>query len=131
MWIVESINDDDPKVRWRALRTLQHFSPVSEETVQRLLNIITLPLPKNHDEAENHINKTVHIISAISAMPYVPISQKVETEILELLNSFSGGKKSIWDKVKRVVGNDYETPVLKGAIPLPGKIGSSSSKTYL
>ena len=129
--VVESINDDDPKVRWRALRTLQHFSPVSEETVQRLLNIITLPLPKNHDEAENHINKTVHIISAISAMSYVPISQKVETEIIELLNSFSGGKKSIWDKVKRVVGNDYETPVLKVAIPLLGKIGSSSSQTFL
>lgn len=129
--VAESINDDDPKVRWRALRALQHFSPVSEETMQKLLNIITLPLPKNHDKAENHINKTVHIISAINAMPSVSISRKMETEILELLDSFSGGKKSIWNKVKRVVGNDYETPVLKVAIPLLGKIGGSRSGAYL
>ena len=129
--VLKSINDENPKVRWRALRTIQHFAPISESAMYDLLNIITLPIPKNNEEAENHISKTVNIISAMNAMTFIPMSQKVETEIIELLKSFSDGKKSIWKKVKRAVGNDYETPVLKAAIPLLGKIGSSQSRSFL
>ncbi|MBC2717668.1 MAG: hypothetical protein HF978_20385 [Desulfobacteraceae bacterium] len=129
--ILKSIDDDDPKVRWLALRTIQHFSPISESAMMELLNIISLPIPKNNEAAENQINKTVNIISAINAMTYIPISRKVEFEILEALKSISGGKQSLWNKVKRAVGSDHETPVLKAAIPLLGKIGGSQSKTFL
>lgn len=129
--VLEALNDEDPKVRWRAMRIFPEFAPISESTMNELLNMIMLPIPKNDEAADRHIKKTVHIISTINAMTFIPVSRKVETEILELLESFSGGKKSLWKKVKRAVGNDHETPLLKVAIPLLGKIGSNQSKLFL
>ena len=35
--------------------------------------------------ADKHMNQTIQIISAINAMPHIPISRKVETDIVELL----------------------------------------------
>ncbi len=129
--VLKLINDEDPKVRWLAIRTLQKFSPISESAMNVLLNLIALPMPKNKEAAENQINKTVHIISAINAMTHIPVSRKVETEIIEVLKSIAGGKQSLWNKVKRAVGSDHDTPLLKSAIPLLGKIGGSPSKSFL
>jgi hypothetical protein len=77
------------------------------------------------------MNKTIQIISAINAMPHIPISRKVETEIVEILKSVVGESKSIWHRVKKAIGSNHEIPLLKASIPLLGKIGSSRSKSFL
>jgi len=129
--VLKALADEDAKVRWRAMRTFPEFTPISESTMNELLNMITQPIPQNDEAADKHVKKMVHIITTINAMTFIPISRQVETEILALLKSFSGGKKSLWNKVKRAVGYDHETPLLKAAIPLLGKIGSSQSELFL
>jgi len=129
--ILKAINDEDPKVSWRAMRSLHEFDPISESAINELLNIIALKTFKDKAAAEKHMNQTVHIISAINAMSHIPISRKVEIEVIDLIKSVAGESKSIWKKVKKAIGSDHETPLLKAAIPLLGKIGSNHSKSFL
>jgi hypothetical protein len=129
--ILKAINDEDPKVSWRAMRSLPEFAPISESTMNTLLNIISQTKHDDKASAEKHMSQTVHIITAINAMPHIPFSRKVETEIIELLKSISGESKSIWHRVKKAIGSNHETPLLKVAIPLLGKIGSNPSKSFL
>ncbi len=129
--VVKAFNDEAPKVRWRAMRILPEFAPISESTMIELLTMITLPVHQNAEAADKHIKKTVHIISTINAMTVFPSPRKVEAAILELLKSFSGGKKSLWHKVKRAVGHDHESLLLKAAIPLLGKTGGDQSESFL
>ena len=129
--VLKAFNDEAPKVRWRAMRILPEFAPISESTMIELLNMITLPVHQNAEAADKHIKKTVHIISTINAMTVIPSHRKVEAAILELLKSFSGGKKSLWHKVKRAVGHDHESLLLKAAIPLLGKTGGDQSESFL
>ena len=129
--VLNAIADGDPKVRWRAMRSLPAFAPVSESTMNELLNIISRPIPKDHAEAEKHISQTVHILSAINAMHYMPVSRRVEAEVIELIKSFIDDKKSLWKRVKKAVRSDLETPILKAAVPLLGKIGGPPSRSVL
>ena len=129
--VLRSMNDEDPKVSWRAMRSLPEFALISESAMNELLSIISQRTHKDKAAAEKHINQTIQIISAINAMPHIPISRKVETEVVELLKSIAGESKSIWNRVKKAIGSNQEVPLLKAAIPLLGKIGSSNSKSFL
>jgi hypothetical protein len=115
--ILKAINDEDPKVSWRAMN--------------ELLNNIAVTSFKDKAAAENYMKQTIQIISAINSMLHIPISRKVEIEVIDLIKSTAGESKSIWNKVKKAVGSDHETPLLKAAIPLLGKIGSNHSKSFL
>jgi len=129
--VLKAIDDEDPKVSWRAIRSLHEFTPISESAMNELLNMMTRVKHKDKADREKHMHQTLHIFSAINAMPYLPISRKVESEVIELLKSFAGESKSIWEKVKKAVGSKHETPLLKAAIPLLGKIGDSQSTSFL
>jgi HEAT repeat protein len=130
--IIKALNDSEPKVRWRATRNLEHFAPVSEAGMRMLMLLLSMPLPKDKDVADNQIIKNTAIISAINAMPSVPEHGMVESQILDTMKSFIGEKKSFWKKVaSAAVGNDHETALLKAAIPLLGKVGGDPSKAFL
>ena len=129
--IIRALNDSDPKVRWRAIRSLERFSPVSESAINTLLLMISLPLPKEKDLAEQQIGKCIAIISVLAALPSIPQPGRVESQILETVKSIIGEKKSFWKKVAGVAGSDHEIAVLKAAVPLLGKIGGDASRTFL
>ncbi|RJP86283.1 MAG: HEAT repeat domain-containing protein [Desulfobacteraceae bacterium] len=129
--IIRAFDDSDPKVRWRAVRSLENFNPISQSAIHMLLVMISMPMPKDKELAEQQISKTVSIISTINSMKSIPIHSKVESQILETVKAIVGEKKSLWKKVKSAVGSDQETVVLKAAIPLLGKIGSEASRTFL
>jgi hypothetical protein len=128
---LNAIHDDDPKVRWRAMRSLPDFSPISESSMNELLSIIARPIPREPADAERHINQVVQIISAINAMPHISMSRKVEAEILGAVQSITEGKNSLWNRVKKAVASHDELPILKAAIPLLGRIGGSRSGAEL
>jgi hypothetical protein len=125
------MNDEDPKVNWRAMRSLHEFAPISESAMNELLDIINRVMPKDKTAAEKHMNQTVHILSAITAMPYIPISRKVETDVVKLLKLTVGESKSIWQIVKKAVGSRHEMSLMQAAIPLLGKIGGNQSTSCL
>lgn len=129
--VLGAIQDEDPKVRWRALRSVAYFSPVSDAAMEKLIEWIAQPLSKDKEADENQMSIIATIASAINAMPIIPMASKVETEILSALEPITSGKHSFWDKVKRAVGNDQAIPVLKAAIPLLGRIGSPRSAAFL
>jgi hypothetical protein len=130
--VLGAIQDPDPKVRWRAMRSIPHFSPVSSAAMERLLEWMAVPLTKDKESDEAQLGLIASIASAIFAMPEIPMAAKVEAELLAVLESVTGsGKASFWDKVKRAVGSDQAVPVLKAAIPLLGRIGTPKSAGFL
>ena len=129
--LLNAIHDSDPKVRWRAMRSLPDFSPISESSMNELLSIVARPVPKETADGEKHIHQVVQIISAINAMTYIPMSRKVEAEILAVLQPITEGKKSLWHRIKKGVASQDELPILKAAIPLLGRIGGSRSGNEL
>jgi HEAT repeat protein len=129
--VIKALNDNDAKVRWRALRALENLMPISEDAIHDLLNIIAEPLPKDKDLAGEQISKSVQIISAINAMDKIPIRSDVEKTVIECVKAVIGDKSSLWSKVKRAMKNSSETTIVKAAIPLLGKVGGEASKKFL
>ncbi|MFZ2633206.1 MAG: HEAT repeat domain-containing protein [Desulfosalsimonadaceae bacterium] len=129
--VVGAFDDEAPKVRWLASKTLTRFVPVSESAMNRLMMVIARPMPREKDPADLQVSKIVGILSAINAMQLVPSRTIVESQILETLKSIIGEKKSLWKKVKSVVATDHEETILKAAAPLLGKIGGDASRAFL
>jgi len=130
--IIKALNDSEPKVRWRAIRSLERFAPVSEPGMRMLMLILSMPMPKDSGGADTQLTKNTAIISAINAMPSIPDQGMVESQVLDLMKPFIGGKNFFWKKVaSAAAGSDHETALLKAAIPLLGKVGGDRSKIFL
>ncbi len=129
--ILNAIGDDDPKVRWRAMRSLPEISSISESAMEALLAMIVQPLPKETEAADKQMKQTVQIVTAINAMSHIPVPQKVEADLLGLVQSLTEGKKSLWHRVKKAVAGQEELRVLKAVVPLLGRIGGTQSGSTL
>lgn len=129
--IIEALDDKEPKVRWRAARVLSQLPGISKSGVSALLALLSLPCPREKDQAEQHLGKLTGILTALAAMPSLPDKRNVEASVIGMLQSLGGEKKSLWKKVKGVLNSDQESLVLKAAIPLLAKVGGNASRTFL
>ncbi len=130
--IIGFLDDPDARVRWRALRVLSDLSPITRRAMNDIIGIITAPFPLKKPAAAGHKKKIANLISAVNGMPEIPNASMVETEILTLIKSIAEQERgSVLAFFKKGSLADEDAGIIKSALPLLARIGTTASETVL
>ncbi|RJP45700.1 MAG: HEAT repeat domain-containing protein [Desulfobacteraceae bacterium] len=129
--IIEALDDDDARVRWRAVRALSDISPISGPGLNEILAIVTAPLEKEKSAATEQKKKIANLISAINGMPEIPNLSRVEYDILTVIDSLSTQDGGILKFLKKKTIAEEDAAVIKAALPLLARIGTTASEKLL
>jgi hypothetical protein len=128
--VVESLDDPDDKVRWRATSALAELAPLKDESVDKVLTIIKTDPPQEKDEISKHFRKVSQLINCLGTPKTMGNLSKVENTILEIAQKASGYKKGFFKRLKKSSKSDQDL-IISAAIPTPGKIGTPTSEAFL
>ena len=128
--IMTALGDADDKVRWRAMNGLAELSPVSADSIKRLLSLIAAEAPEDKDEAVTHYRKTAQLIRALGGIKAIPNQDEAEDAILEIARQSMDQKKGLLKRIKKSSGPD-QSAVLSAAITTLGNIGGPKSEEFL
>jgi HEAT repeat protein len=128
--IIAALDDADDKVRWRAANGLAELSPVSEGSIQKLLDLITVEAPGDKEEAVAHYRKTAQLIRALGGINDIPNREATEEAILEIARQSSDQKKGFLKRIKKNTGPNLST-ILSATITTLGHIGGPKSEAFL
>ncbi|MEE4264355.1 MAG: HEAT repeat domain-containing protein [Desulfobacteraceae bacterium] len=128
--VIKALGDEDDKVRWRAANGLAELSPVSEGSIKKLLDMITVEAPEDKEEAAAHYRKTAQLIRALGGIKDMPNREAAEDIILELALQSSDQKKGFLKRIKKTTGPDLST-ILSAAITTLGHIGGPKAEAFL
>jgi hypothetical protein len=129
--VIELLDDPEPKMRWRATRALADISPISGNAITEIMGIITGPPSCGEKNVIEHKKKIANLISAINAMSDIPNAFRVESDLILLMDSIAEQEKGMLKIFKRGTITDEDTGVIKAAVPLLGRIGTTASETAL
>ena len=128
--VISALDDPDDKVLWRATNALGELSPLSEDSVARLIEMIKAEIPEDPQAAVIHSRKVSNIIRALGTMVNIKNIQAIEDVILDTAQVISGQKKGILQRLKKS-SSPHQKSILSAAIATLGKIGTSRSEAFL
>jgi len=128
--VLNALGDADDKVRWRAMNGLAELSPISADSIKRLLSLIAVDAPEDKEEAVAHSRKTSQLIRALGGINDIPNREEAEDAILEIARQSSEQKKGLLERIKKSSGPQQST-VLSAAITTLGNIGGPKSEEFL
>jgi hypothetical protein len=128
--VLNALGDADDKVRWRAMNGLAELSPVSADSIKRLLSLIAVEAPEDKEEAVAHSRKTSQLIRALGGIKDIPNREEAEDAILEIARQSSEQKKSLLKRIKKSSDPD-QSAILSAAITTLGNIGGPKSEAFL
>ena len=106
------------------------LSPVSADSIKRLLSLIVVEAPEDKEEAIVHYRKTSQLIRALGGIKDIPNREEAEDAILEIARQSSEQKKGLLKRIKKSSGPD-QTAILSAAITTLGNIGGPNSEAFL
>jgi HEAT repeat protein len=128
--VVEALEDPDDKVRWRATSALTDLAPLTDESVDKILNNIKTDPPEDKDGIAKHVRKVSQLISCLGTLKTIGNLSKVENTILEIAQKASGHKKGFFKRLKKSSESD-QALIITAAITTLGKIGTPISEAFL
>ena len=128
--VIEALNDPDDKVRWRATSALTELSPLTESSVEQILNIINTEAPEEKEDALKHIRKVSQLITSLGVLDGLHNLVLVEDTLLVIAQKVSDQKKGILKRLKKSSEID-QAPIISAAITTLGKIGTPKSEAFL
>jgi HEAT repeat protein len=128
--VITALGDADDKVRWRATNGLADLSPVSEGSIKKLLDLITVEAPEDKEEAVAHYRKTAQLIRALGGIKDIPNRESAEEIILEIAHQSSDQKKGFLKRIKKTTEPDLSI-ILSATITTLGHIGGPKSEAFL
>ena len=128
--VLTALGDADDKVRWRAMNGLAELSPVSADSIKKLLSLIAVDTPEDKEEAVAHSRKTAQLIRALGGINDIPNREEAEDAILEIARQSSEQKKGLLERIKKSSG-PHQSAVLSAAITTLGNIGGPKSEEFL
>jgi hypothetical protein len=128
--IMTALGDTDDKVRWRAMNGLAELSPISADSIKRLLNLIAAEAPEDKEEVVAHYRKIAQLIRALGGINTIPNREEAEDAILEIANQSMEQKKGLLKRIKKSSGPD-QSAVVSAAITTLGNIGGPKSEAFL
>jgi HEAT repeat protein len=126
--VIEALNDPDDKVRWRATSALTELSPLTESSIEQILNMITTDPPE--EDAIKHIRKVSQLITSLGVLDGLRNLVLVEDTLLVIAQKLSEQKKGILKRLKKSSETD-QTPIISATITTLGKIGTPKSEAFL
>ncbi|HMA86064.1 MAG TPA: HEAT repeat domain-containing protein [Desulfosalsimonadaceae bacterium] len=128
--IIASIGDSDSRINWRAVKALGELPSISSSSIQEILGRLTLE-PQDPDNASGHFRHVSLLISAINGLHQIPMRGRIESDIIRLGEQIAFKDKKWRQFLKRAVGAEDASVILKAAIPLLGRIGGSDAQVFL
>jgi HEAT repeat protein len=128
--LIAALDDVDDKVRWRAMNGLSDLETISENSIKRLLAMISAEAPDEKDEAAKHHRKMAQLIGALGAIPQITNHSRAEDTILEIARGLSNQKKGLLKRFRKASVSD-QSKVLTSAISTLGYIGTAKSELFL
>jgi len=128
--IIASIGDSDSRINWRAVKALGELPTISSSSIQEILGRLTLE-PQDPDNASGHFRHVSLLISAINGLHQIPMRGRIESDIIRLGEQIAFKDKKWRQFLKRAVGAEDASVILKAAIPLLGRIGGSDAQVFL
>ncbi len=127
---VKALDDPDEKIRWRAANALAELSPLSAETMDRLLTRLRTEPPADKALAERHMRWTAQLIQALGGMKSFHEPQRVEAAILEIAEKAAGRRKSLLQRLRKAEEPD-DSALLGVVISALGAIGTQPAAAFL
>jgi HEAT repeat protein len=128
--IITSLGDSDSRINWRAVKALGELPSISAGSIQEILSMLTLE-PPDPDNASGHFRHVSLLISAINGLRQIPMRGRIESDIIRLGEQIAFKDKKWRQFLKRAVGAEDASVILKAAIPLLGRIGGSDAQDFL
>jgi hypothetical protein len=128
--VIDALNDPDDKVRWRATSALTELSPLTESSVEQILNIINAEPPEEKEDALRHIRKVSQLITSLGVLEGHRNLMLVEDTLLDIGQKVSGQKKGLLKRLTKS-GETDQAPIISATITTLGKIGTPKSEAFL
>jgi len=128
--IIKALDDEHDQVRAYAASLMNLVSPLSDESVERLLQMIRAEWPRERRAAMAHARHISRLISTLGAMQNLPENGHVEEAIMEVTQKMIQDNKSFLTFLKRHTRQE-RSKVIDAAIKSLQKIGSSKSVAFI
>jgi HEAT repeat protein len=128
--VLEALEDPDDKVQWRATSALNELGPLSEASVNRIIEVIKSEIPEEEEAAAQHSRKVCNIIRSLGTVTNIKNVQAVEESLLEIARMVRERKKGIFQRLKKS-SSPHHTAILSATIATMGKIGTANSEAFL
>ncbi|MCX5851376.1 MAG: HEAT repeat domain-containing protein [Deltaproteobacteria bacterium] len=128
--IIDALHDEDEKVWNHAVSSLTVVSPLSEESVSRLLELIKRELPDDKKDTVHRAHNLARLVKAVGALADAPHKELLEDAILSMTAGLLKEKRGLFAFFK--AGTDKERlEVIHAGISSLGKIGGEKSLAFL
>ena len=128
--VIDALEDPDEKVQWRAASALDELSPLSDASVDRIIQMIKSEMPEEDEAAAQHSRKVCNIIRTLGSVVDIKNIQAVEASLLEIAQLINGQKRGILKRLKKST-SPHQTAILSATIATLGKIGTTNSEAFL
>jgi hypothetical protein len=128
--VLDALEDPDDKVQWRATSALNELGPLSEASVNKIIQMIKSEIPEEEEAAAQHSRKVCNIIRTLGTVTNIKNIQAVEASLLEIARMVREQKKGIFKRLKKS-SSPHHTAILSAAIATMGKIGTADSEAFL
>ena len=128
--IIEALNDEDEKVRDRAVTLIERESSLSEESVNKLRLFIKTKLLQKKDITIHEAKRLAGLLRAIGKLTDLIHKEPLEDEILGIVSDLLKGRIGLLKFIKADL-NEEQLEIIYACLSTLGKIGGSKSRTFL
>lgn len=126
----KALDDADEKIRWRAVNALGELSPLSKESMNKLLSRIRSEPSEDKELAARHQRKLIQLLRVIGGMTRFNEPEAAEEAVLEAARRAAGQKKGLLQRMRKSAAAE-DAAVLGAALIALGAIGSARSGEFL
>jgi HEAT repeat protein len=127
---IKALDDADEKIRWRAVNALGELSPLTGESMVKLLSRMRAEPPAEKEPAARHSRKVTQLIRAVGNMRSFHEPEAAEAAVLEVVLRAAGHKKGLLQRIRKSAVAD-DAAIVGAAVTALGAIGSDRSVEFL
>jgi hypothetical protein len=128
--IIEALNDEDEKVRDRAITLIERESSISGESVNKLCLFIKTKLLQKKDMTIHEAKRLAGLLKAMGKLTDLIHKEPLEDEILDIVSDLLKGRTGLLKFIKADI-NEEQLEIIYACLSTLGKIGGSKSRTFL
>jgi hypothetical protein len=128
--VIQALNDEDEKVRGRAVTLIEREISLSEESVNKLCLYIKTKLLEKKDITIHEAKRLAGLLRAMGKVTNCVHKEPLEDEILGIVSDLLKGRTGLLKFIKADI-NEEQLEIIYAGITTLGKIGGSKSRAFL
>ena len=127
---IKALDDADERIRWRAVNALGELSPLTKESMDKLLSRLRAEPPEEKELAARHSRKAAQLLRAVGSMRSFHEPEAAEAAVLETAQRAAGHKRGLLQRIRKFAAAD-DAAIVGAAVTALGAIGSARSDEFL